>query len=49
VGYHSTRRRSADERRLGPLEVVCIAVVVAAVVFLLVWMIVTAGGGVLMN
>jgi len=48
MGYHSARRRTAEERRLGPLEVACIVLVVAAIAALIAWIVATAGGGALM-
>jgi uncharacterized RDD family membrane protein YckC len=50
MGYYSTKRRKTEaERRLGPVEIVCIVVSVLAVVALVVWIVSTAGGGVLMT
>ncbi len=49
VAYHSSRRRREGQARIGTLEIVCIVAVVAAVVALLVWIVSTAGGGVLMT
>lgn len=48
MAYHSARRRSEAERRLGVVEIVCIVLVVAAVIGLIAWIISTAGGGALM-
>jgi hypothetical protein len=49
MGYYSTRSRRRRPEPVGTVEIVCIVLVVIAVVALLVWMITTAGGGVLMT
>ena len=49
MGYHSARRRLKENTGVAGVERVAIALVVVAVVGLIVWMIATAGGGVLMN
>ena len=43
------KKRPRRSDHIGPVEVVCILFVIAAVVGLLVYVIATAGGGVLMN
>ena len=47
MGYHSNRRRQPD-KRVQPLEVVLVVLVVTSIVALVVWMVATAGGGALM-
>jgi hypothetical protein len=47
--YHSGRRRSDDEARVGTAEIVCILLVIAAVAALVAWIVSTAGGGALMT
>ena len=50
MGYYSTRsRRHRPPQHIGAFEIACVVLVAAAVIALIVWMVVTAGGGVLMN
>ena len=46
MGYYSKKRvRSAEERRIAPLDVALVVLSIAAVVALVVFIIVSAGGG----
>ena len=50
MGYHSSKRvRTAEERRLGALEIFLIVLVVLVVAALVVFIVKTAGGGALMT